>query len=122
MNLTPQISFRNVPPSPSLISSIEDRLLRLEKFFPRIIACRVIVESPHQHHYKGNHYRVSIDLSVPGKELVVNRDPAADETHADAYIAIRDAFNAMTRQLQDFARERRGESKHHASESFEARA
>jgi ribosome-associated translation inhibitor RaiA len=42
---------------------------------------------------------VRIDLKVPGKEIVVNRDH--DE---DIYVALRDAFDVARRQLEDHAR------------------
>jgi hypothetical protein len=47
---------------------------------------------------------------VPGAELVANR--AQDE---DVYVAIRDAFGAITRQLEDFTRRQRGDVKTHTA-------
>jgi ribosome-associated translation inhibitor RaiA len=35
--------------------------------------------------------------------------------HEDVYVAIRDAFDAMSRQLEDFARKQRGEVKTHTA-------
>jgi hypothetical protein len=53
---------------------------KLDKFYDRIMRCDVVVEAHHKHHHKGNLYHVRIDLTVPGSELVVNREP--DEHHA----------------------------------------
>jgi cold shock CspA family protein len=53
-------------------------------------------------------------LNVPGREIAVGRDPAAHHAHEDVYVAIRDAFDATRRLLEDYARERRGDVKLHA--------
>jgi cold shock CspA family protein len=72
------------------------------------MSCRVVVEAPVRHHRKGGPYKVRIDLTVPGDELVINRQ--ADE---DLYVAIRDAFHAARRRLEDYARRQRGAVKVH---------
>jgi ribosome-associated translation inhibitor RaiA len=41
---------------------------------------------------------------VPGKELVVSRDPGDVHAHKDVYVAIRDAFDAAERQLAEHGR------------------
>jgi len=104
MQLPPQITFRNMEPSEAIEKAVERRLVRLEKFFPRIMGCRVLVEVPHRHHRKGKLYHVRVDLTVPGEELVVGREPAEHEAHLDVYVAIRDAFDAARRELEDYAR------------------
>ena len=57
----------------------------------------MLVEVPHRHQHKGVLYNVRIDMTAPGGELVVKREPAED-----LYVAIRDAFDAARRQLQEF--------------------
>jgi cold shock CspA family protein/ribosome-associated translation inhibitor RaiA len=79
------------------------------------MGCRVMIESHHRHHHKGKLYHVRIDLTVPGSELVVSRDPDENHAHEDAYVAIRDAFDAMERQLESFFRRQRGDVKNHES-------
>ena len=44
-------------------------------------------------------YRVRIDVSVPGNEIVVDRNPDAGRGHEDAYAAIDDAFSLAVRRL-----------------------
>ena len=107
------ISFRGMEPSQKATERIEKRVDRLEKFFDRITSCRVVVSAPHRHHHKGKLYHVAISLGVPGGELVVNRDPAGKHAHEDVYVALRDAFNALRRQLRDHVRRKRGETKTH---------
>ncbi|MDY6941788.1 MAG: HPF/RaiA family ribosome-associated protein [Pseudomonadota bacterium] len=113
MQSIPQVTFRNLPATPALEQTIDNKLRKLEQVYDRIIACRVIVEAPHQHHHKGKIYHIRIDLTVPGTELVVNRNPAAKQAHEDAYVAIRDAFSAMQRQLENYARKQKGQVKYH---------
>jgi len=113
MQLPVQISFRGVAHSNAVEESIRERAGRLEQFYGRITSCRVMVETPHAHHHKGKLYHVRIDLTVPGAEMVVGRDPAAHHAHEDIYVAIRDAFDAARRQLEDHVRRARGDIKSH---------
>jgi cold shock CspA family protein len=108
-----QISFRDMPPSESLEADIRKRAAKLDQVYDRIMSCRVVVEMPHGHHNKGKLYHVIIDLTVPGEELIVNRSAEKNHAHEDAHVAVRDAFNAARRQLQNFARRQRGDVKHH---------
>jgi cold shock CspA family protein/ribosome-associated translation inhibitor RaiA len=137
MEIPLQITFRNMAPSEAVESAIRDKAFKLDSFYDRILSCRIVVEAPHRRHRKGKAYQVRIDLSVPGTELVVNRapkllktakllpsersekelveahEPSRQAVHADIYVAIRDAFNAAGRKLQDFARRQSGAVKPH---------
>jgi ribosomal subunit interface protein len=106
-----QIAFRNLEPSEAIAARIRQRVAWLERFFSRIISCRVIVEAPHKHHHSGNIYHIRVNLRVPGKEIVVSRNPEFHEAHKDMYVAIRDAFDEVRRELEDHARRRRVEVK-----------
>jgi len=117
MQLTPQITFRNMSPSDAMEQNIRERIAKLDEFYDRIMSCRVMVEAQHKHHHQGNVYHVRIDLTTPGHELVVSRDPSKDHAHEDAYVAIRDAFDAARRQLEDSARRQRVEIKTHEAPS-----
>jgi ribosomal subunit interface protein len=108
-----QVVFRNMDHSPAVEARVREQAEKLERFYDRIMSCRVVVETHHRHHHKGNLYHVRIDLTVPGDELVVSREPADRHAHEDVYVAVRDAFDAMRRQLQDFARKQRGDVKEH---------
>ncbi|MFQ5792820.1 MAG: cold shock domain-containing protein, partial [Acidobacteriota bacterium] len=48
---------------------------------------------------------------LPGEELVVSRNPADHAAHEDVYVAVRDAFDEVRRQLEDCVRRRRGHLK-----------
>jgi ribosomal subunit interface protein len=103
-----QITIRDVPRSEALEADIRDRVAKLEEFHPRIVSCRVTVEEVGRHHHQGKQFRVRIDVRVPGEEVVVNRDHSED-----VYVALRDAFDAAKRQLEETVREQRGDVKAH---------
>ena len=113
MQLPLQVTFRNMDPSAAIEANIQERVNKLDAFYDRIMGCRVVVEAPHRHHHKGKQYHVRIDLSVPGQELVVNHDPGRYESHEDAYVAVRDAFDAIRRQLEDHHRREKRKVKTH---------
>jgi ribosomal subunit interface protein len=113
MKLPLQINFRNMEGSEIMKHNIEERAGKLEQVCDQIMSCRVMVEAQHRHHQSGNLYHVRIDITVPGKELVVSREPHDHHSHVDAYVAIRDAFTAARRQLENHVRQRRQQVKTH---------
>ena len=113
MELAPEITFRDMDSSEALADRIRSRIAELEQFHPRITSCRVVVEKGHRRHHKGNVFGIRLVLRVPGREIVITRDPEADHAHEDAHVAVRDAFDAARRQLEDYVRSQRGDIKHH---------
>jgi ribosomal subunit interface protein len=113
MQLPLQIAFRNMESSPAVETRIRERVARLDHYYKHIMSCRVVVESPHRHRRQGKVFHIRLDVTVPQGELVVNREPEEDHAHEDVFVAIRDAFDAMQRRLQDYAREQRGAVKTH---------
>ncbi|OQW46926.1 MAG: hypothetical protein A4S09_03195 [Proteobacteria bacterium SG_bin7] len=108
-----EIKFRNMPSSDFVYNNIFENSEKLGRFFDRITSCQVVVSAPHKKHNKGKIYHIWIHLNVPGRTIVVNRASDLDSSHEDIYIAIRDAFEAATRQLEDYVRRRRGAKKYH---------
>ncbi|MBZ5527174.1 MAG: cold shock domain-containing protein [Acidobacteriia bacterium] len=131
MKIPVDIRFRNVDPPAQAEEWVREMVIGLEKFHTRIMRCRVMVELPHLHHAQGNPYHVRIDLTVPGKEIVIKHQPtlysALRQTdtieesksrevaagHKDLYVALSDAFRVACRRLQDHVRLRRGQTKSH---------
>ena len=105
-----QITIRDVEHSEALETHIRDKVNKLDEFFEHIMSCRVVVEVPHKHHRQGKEFNVRIDIGVPGSEIVVNHDHGED-----VYVALRDAFDATKRRLEDYARKIRGDVKKHSS-------
>lgn len=108
-----EVSFLDMRPSKALYDDISRRALQLERFAPDLTDCRVTVRHSEMRHHQGNHYQVLTRVTLPGGQFEAGRETGND-THADAYVAVRDAFAALRRQLQDFQRIRRGDVKHHA--------
>jgi ribosomal subunit interface protein len=108
-----EIRFDNVAPSPAVEAAVHERAAKLEQFMHEVVSCRVTVSLPHKHHHQGNLYGVMIDVRFPGGEVVASRAPGAHHAHEDVHVAVRDAFKALRRQLQDRARRRQGAVKPH---------
>ena len=106
MTLPLQITFRNLPVSEALSEHVRAKAMKLDTFYARIMGCRVAVEAPYQHHHhQGSHFRVRIDLTVPGAELVVGN--LHTRCHGDARSAVDDAFHDAERVLKDHVRQQR---------------
>ncbi|HVZ36919.1 MAG TPA: HPF/RaiA family ribosome-associated protein [Polyangiaceae bacterium] len=109
-----QITFRGFEHSDALAGRIREKAQELEQFSDRIIGCHVTVEAPHQHHHKGQIYEVRLDITLPDKEILVGRERRFHHAHEDVYVALRDAFDAAARQIEDYARRERADIKEHA--------
>ena len=119
MKIPVHIQLHGMEASDALEASAREHAHKLELFAPDIMACRVAIDQPQKHQHQGRPFGVRIDLTLPGHELVVNR-----VQNEDVYVALREAFDNMKRQVEDVARQRRGQVKQHhvppPSESEEA--
>lgn len=104
-----QVTFRKMLPSPFVRERIRERADKLAQFHHRITGCRVVVEAPHRHHHKGKLYAIMVEVKVPGATLSSRRNPGQRHEHADIYVALRDSFDSIERQIEDFGRRKRGE-------------
>lgn len=108
MSMLPiQITVRDIENTPALEANIRKRAEKLERFYDRISSCRVVVELPQKHKRQGKIFNLRIDITVPGKELIARKQ------NEDVYVAIRDAFDAIVRQLDDHSCKRKGQVKTH---------
>ncbi len=130
MILPVQVTFRNIKEVDTLEALVRNQAAALERYYPDIISCRVMVEVP-SHEPSGLFYHVRIDVTVPDEEIVVRREPSiygalqdVEETrirkkadlrhpHRAAMRTIREAFKEMRRRIQDYARKRRLQTKRH---------
>lgn len=108
MQVPLQITVRRMARSDALDARIRDQAAKLEEFHPNLISCRVTVEELDRRQAQGRQFQVRVDAHVPGREIAASRDH-----HEDVYVALRDAFAALTRQLEEDIRERRGDVKQH---------
>ncbi|NBC96464.1 MAG: cold shock domain-containing protein [Deinococcus-Thermus bacterium] len=111
MDVPLEIAFRNMESSDFVEARVREKVDKLERFFDHINSMRVVVEAPAKAQHQGGLYQVTIEIGVPGKRLMVDRARPHDHAHEDVYVAIRDAFDAATRQLEDYAATLRGDVK-----------
>jgi ribosomal subunit interface protein len=108
MEIPLQITAHDFRLTPAIESEIRNKAAKLDTYYDRITRCHVVLEAPVGHHRHGGPFNVRIDVTVPGSELVVNRQEDDDLT-----VAIRNAFDAMRRRLEDHIRLQRGDIKTH---------
>jgi ribosomal subunit interface protein len=101
-----QITVRDMAHSAVLDSRIRRKLAGLEKIHPRITAFHVTLEAPHHHHRKGGQFCVTLDIKMPGAEILVTRDH-----DQDIYVALRAACQVARRQLIEHAARGQGADK-----------
>lgn len=100
MQIPVEITFKELGHSEAMEARIREWVAKLERVYDRIGRCDVLVETPHRHHRTGRQFHVRVHLTVPGGEIVASHDPGPDEAHEDFYVALRDAFTAVKRQLE----------------------
>ena len=96
MELPLTITALDITLPDTMEAAIREKASKLPKSYGRLLGCHVTVEGPGRHHRNGGPYKVRIDLSVPGSDLVINQKEAADLTQV-----IRDAFDAARRRLEE---------------------
>jgi len=107
-----RIDFETLQPSDTLRAEIEHQVGKLARL-TRITHCHVAVREPHRHHRRGRPFEIHVHLTLPGGEIVVSRD-GTSPVHGDPYLAVRDTFQHVRRQLEEFVRVRRGDVKAHS--------
>lgn len=100
MKLDLQISLRDIARSEPVEADIRKHVEKLELVCDRIISCRVTVEAPAQHRHQGRLFSAHVDVKVPGEEIASTRH----HDHEDLYLAVRGAFDAVRRQLEEYTR------------------
>jgi ribosome-associated translation inhibitor RaiA len=114
MKVPLQITFRQLAPSPALTRRIQGLAARLERFSRHIMRCHVIVAPPPRHRRHGSLFAFHIDITLPDRGIAIRRAHPADHAHEDPYVALRDAFSAARRRLENYERTRRGDLKRHS--------
>jgi ribosomal subunit interface protein len=113
-----EIAFQHCEPSEEIRAEIARQVKRLERFSDRITSCHVTVAGPQTRHRQGELFKIDIRIAMPE-----HHDVIVGKTHGDAperehdLVAIREAFDAAVRQVEDVARDMRGQVKEHAAES-----
>lgn len=111
MEIPLQITTRNIDLSEATMDDLRKKAAKLDTFYDRLTRCRITVEVPHR--YKKPElniveYNIHIDMTVPGRGIAIKNRPSKDLD-----VAIREAFDAAQRKLEEFSRKQRNEVKHH---------
>lgn len=110
MNLPFTLQFDGLAHSDAVEDLARSRVEHLERHFADLTACRVAISRESRHGQAGGFFSARVAMTLPGRELIVSH---AHEH--DAYIALRDAFDAVSRRLEDSEQVRRGRVKTHAT-------
>jgi ribosome-associated translation inhibitor RaiA len=113
MNTPLEISFKGLDKSRAIEAKIAEKAAKLEKHFDRMTHCRVVVSAPNKHPHKGKVYEVKIDIGIPEHApIIVTHDSAVGHAAADDLnIALRDAFLAAQRRLDETVERMNGGAK-----------
>lgn len=112
-----QIAFKDMERSDFLASLIEDRVERLERIYPNITTCRVVVEVPHRSSESGKSpIGLAVEVSVPGRNAIVAKgEDERRESKGDSTAVVNRVFDAVQRQLETTAEVQKGKIKLHES-------
>jgi ribosomal subunit interface protein len=107
-----QITFRSIAHSDAFATHVSRRAEKLERLFDRIVSCHVVLEHAGHHRSRGELYRVTINLGLPGHEILVSHAPSEHGFLDDARETADRAFDQVERELEDWVKRRREESHH----------
>jgi ribosomal subunit interface protein len=108
MQLPLQVSLHGIASSDALQNAIREKAEKLDRYYDHIVSCRVVLSLEGRHKRHGRQFTAHIDLKLPGGEIAVTH-----EHDEDLQAALREAFDAARRQLEDYSRQQRGDVKHH---------
>jgi hypothetical protein len=109
------IAFRDLDPSDYVKGLVEERVERLDRFHPRIIGCRVVIEAPHRS-AEGRYppLGVSVEVDIPGRPRLVAKEVTPQRAvKGDRLSVINRAFETIERQLDELGEKQRGDVKRH---------
>jgi cold shock CspA family protein len=113
MQIPVQMTSRGVELTHDQATQIREAAAELDRFFDGLVSCRITVSVPNKRPVDGPvTWTFRLGLTVPGGVLAINR-----RARPSFRQALDDAFDAARRRLQDYARELRGDTKHHGDET-----
>ncbi len=113
MQMPLQVTFRRMESSDALEERVRKEAEKLEAFSDQILGCQVVLEGASTRQRKGNLFHVRVSLAVRDEQLVASREQHDNHAHENAYVAVRDAFDAVQRQLEQHTGRRRAPLKSH---------
>lgn len=113
MAINLQVTFRGFDAPLYAEERIAERVAKLERMYPSMMALNVVGERQLHRHHKGTLYQVRLEAIMPGGPLPVTRAHGDKHAHEDFFVALRDAFDALERRLRSFSDKLSVDIKHH---------
>jgi ribosomal subunit interface protein len=99
-----EITFHGVERSEAVEARVREKFKRIEAHFDGITHARIVVEAPQRRTTLPKFFHVRIDIGIPGhKPIMVKHEPDAEHAHTDVMLALRDAFSAAQRQVDELS-------------------
>lgn len=98
------VHFHGIEKSDALEAKVREKFNKLQKHFDRINSCRVVLEAPNRNNAKAKLFQVKIEIAIPGqKPIIINHEREGGNPQDDLGLALRDAFDAARRRVDDLA-------------------
>jgi len=94
-----KITFKDTKSSSHVIDLIEKKYESIRRKHGDVMRCRVVLDLPHRKSGESERYRVTVNLKVPGAELV-GKSRNRRHGSGDMFKGVSEAFAAVTAQLE----------------------
>ena len=102
MNTPVEIHFHGIEKSEAIEERVREKVSKLAKHFGRMTRCRVVLEAPHRSPQKPKVFQIKIEISLPRRRpIVVRHEREGSHANEELPLAIRDAFAAALRKVDD---------------------
>ncbi|WP_395674567.1 HPF/RaiA family ribosome-associated protein [Inquilinus sp.] len=109
-----QLSFKNIEGSDAVKSIVRDRVGRLDRLYPKLIGCRVVIEAPHRSAQGARPpLGISVEAEIPGKPLIVVKEMEERHSPREHAAVVNRSFDVVERKLDEATRIIHGEVKAH---------
>ena len=100
-----EIHFHGIEKSEAIEEWVREKVSKLEKHFSRMTHCRVVLEAPHRSPQKPKVFQIKIEIGLPRRQpIVVCHEREGSHANEELPLAIRDAFAAALRKVDDVGR------------------
>jgi len=102
MTMPVEVHFHGLEKSTAVEERVREKVDKLARHFDRMTHCRVVVEAPHRNPQRPKIYQIKIEVGVPGRSpIVVSHERAGGDATEELGLALRDAFEAALRKVDD---------------------
>jgi ribosome-associated translation inhibitor RaiA len=97
-----EVHFHGLEKSTAVEERVREKVDKLARHFDRMTHCRVVVEAPHRNPQRPKIYQIKIEVGMPGRSpIVVSHERAGSDATEELGLALRDAFEAALRKVED---------------------